>query len=116
METGKLEFMQAVLSEGFRMCKTLNHSNAFRPAHEDVQDPPVPSGLPRITPKGGVYMDGYYIPENVSVYSFVSNKSAASHLFADGRISVALGGVSIGEKLEGSSKLYARPLAWRFEI
>jgi cytochrome P450 len=27
--------------------------------------PPIPSGLPRIVPKGGEFVDGYYIPEKV---------------------------------------------------
>ncbi len=44
-----LEYMLAVLNEGLRMY------------------PPVPSGLTRTTPKGGEYIEGYWIPEKVSI-------------------------------------------------
>lgn len=30
--------------------------------------PPVPIGLPRIVPKGGTKICGYYVPENVSTF------------------------------------------------
>ena len=34
-------------------------------ANKTVADPPVPIGLPRITPAGGETIDGYYLPEKV---------------------------------------------------
>ncbi|CAG7558796.1 unnamed protein product [Fusarium equiseti] len=44
-----LKYLLAVLSESFRLY------------------PPVAAGLPRITPAGGEFMEGYYIPEKTSV-------------------------------------------------
>lgn len=46
-----LEYMLAVLNEGFRMY------------------PPVPSGLTRITPRGGEFIEGYWMPEKVGTGS-----------------------------------------------
>jgi cytochrome P450 len=43
------KYFLAVLNEGLRMY------------------PPIPSGLPRITPAGGAIVDGYFMPENVSM-------------------------------------------------
>lgn len=45
----RLEYLQAVLQEGLRMY------------------PPVPIGLPRVTPEGGSTIDGYWVPPNVSL-------------------------------------------------
>ncbi|KAJ4115320.1 hypothetical protein NW768_011172 [Fusarium equiseti] len=45
----QLKYLLAVLSETFRLY------------------PPVAVGLPRITPAGGEFMEGYYIPEKTSV-------------------------------------------------
>lgn len=45
-----LPYMLACLNEGLRMY------------------PPVPVGLPRLTPKGGAKICGYYVPEGVCFY------------------------------------------------
>ncbi|KAH7303652.1 cytochrome P450 [Stachybotrys elegans] len=45
----QLPYMLAVLTESFRMY------------------PPVPTNLPRISPAGGAFIDGYWIPEGTSV-------------------------------------------------
>lgn len=47
----KLSYMLACLNEALRMY------------------PPVPGGLPRITPPGGSNVSGHFIPENVSCTS-----------------------------------------------
>jgi hypothetical protein len=44
---GNLKYLIAVFNEGLRMY------------------PPAPSGFPRKVPKGGEFIDGYWIPENV---------------------------------------------------
>ncbi|KAH7027270.1 cytochrome P450 [Microdochium trichocladiopsis] len=49
VSVGHLEYLTAVLSESFRMY------------------PPVPIGLPRVTPEGGEVVDGYYLPAKTSI-------------------------------------------------
>ncbi|OIW33137.1 cytochrome P450 [Coniochaeta ligniaria NRRL 30616] len=55
----QLEYMLAVLNEGLRVY------------------PPVPSGLTRITPKGGEFIEGYWMPEKtlVSVAQWAAHQS-----------------------------------------
>jgi hypothetical protein len=36
-------------------------------AYNLVLDPPVPIGLPRLAPSGGEFIDGYWVPEGVSI-------------------------------------------------
>jgi cytochrome P450 len=48
LNVNKLQYLLATLNEALRMY------------------PPIPSGLPRIVPKGGEHVDGYWFPENVS--------------------------------------------------
>ncbi|KFA52988.1 hypothetical protein S40293_09914 [Stachybotrys chartarum IBT 40293] len=57
---GQLQYLLAVFNEGFRMY------------------PPVPSSLPRVSPSGGDFIDGFWIPENtvVSVPHWSAFKSA----------------------------------------
>ena len=51
-EVGKLTYLNAVIEEGLRLC------------------PPVPTGLPRIVPRGGDYVCGEWLPENVNPNPF----------------------------------------------
>lgn len=48
-EVSRLEYLMAVVDESFRLY------------------PPVPTGLPRIVPKGGEDIDGGFVPEGVSI-------------------------------------------------
>ncbi|OAA59705.1 Cytochrome P450 [Niveomyces insectorum RCEF 264] len=59
LSVNDLEYMLAVLNESFRLY------------------PPVPIGLPRLTPKGGEYIEGYWMPEDtvVSVPQFSAYRS-----------------------------------------
>jgi cytochrome P450 len=47
--TAKLTYLNAVINEGLRLC------------------PPTPTMLPRLAPKGGAKVCGYWIPEGVSI-------------------------------------------------
>ncbi|SPO05597.1 related to isotrichodermin C-15 hydroxylase (cytochrome P-450 monooxygenase CYP65A1) [Cephalotrichum gorgonifer] len=49
LQVNQLQYMIAVLTEAFRMY------------------PPVPTHLPRVSPAGGEFVDGYWIPEGTSV-------------------------------------------------
>lgn len=48
-EVNKMPYLNAVLNEGLRLY------------------PPVPTGFPRVVPKGGDIISGYWVPENVSL-------------------------------------------------
>ncbi|KAF2268555.1 cytochrome P450 monooxygenase-like protein [Lojkania enalia] len=57
-EVNKLEYLIACLQEGLRYY------------------PPLPTGFPRVVPKGGDRISGYYIPEGTAVYI---SQHAANH-------------------------------------
>lgn len=67
LRVNDLEYMLAVLNEAFRMCKSNQAPQTIGNTNILSQDPPVPIGLPRIVPKDGEFIDGYWIPEDVSV-------------------------------------------------
>lgn len=54
ISTGNLRYLQAVCLEALRIF------------------PPLPLGLPRVVPEGGDTVDGYHIPERVSIMAFAS--------------------------------------------
>lgn len=75
LNVNELPYLLASLNEAFRMCTLLLDLQArawlLDPiwlqaiADKTVTDPPVPVGLPRLTPPGGETIDGYYLPEKV---------------------------------------------------
>lgn len=52
VKLAKLRYLNACLQEAFRMY------------------PPVPGVLPRTVPEGGRIVNGYFLPENVSMHNF----------------------------------------------
>lgn len=62
---GGLEYLEAVLEEGFRMCKFFFISKLVVVVLMEI-DPPTPLALPRRVPPKGEYIEGYWIPGNVS--------------------------------------------------
>lgn len=62
-EVNKLDYMIACLQEGLRYY------------------PPVPTGLPRVVPKGGDIISGHCIPEGISVYvsQHATNRSTRNY-------------------------------------
>jgi len=64
-EVNKLEYLIAVLQESLRYY------------------PPVPTGFPRVVPKGGDKISGHYIPEGTSVYVSQHTANHSPRNFAD---------------------------------
>lgn len=60
------KYLLAVLSEGFRMCKSSPVKKNSHKADNVILDPPVPAALGRVVPKGGDFVEGHWFPENVS--------------------------------------------------
>lgn len=60
-EVNKLDYMIACLTEGLRYY------------------PPVPTGFPRIVPKGGDNISGRFIPEGVSALTIIQKHSTTTH-------------------------------------
>lgn len=66
----KQTYLLAVLSEGFRMCKSNPVAKNSHKADNVILDPPVPGALGRTIPKGGDFVEGHWFPENVSSFHY----------------------------------------------
>ena len=64
-EVNKMDFMLACLQEGLRYY------------------PPVPTGFPRVVPRGGDQISGHYIPEGTSVYVSQHTANHSSRNYKD---------------------------------
>jgi cytochrome P450 len=93
-----LEYMLAVLNEGLRLY------------------PPVPSGLPRITPPGGEFIEGYWIPEKVCIripelgaYPFLLiwlRKGPTNCSLIDDRVCSSMGCIPIRAEFQAAARVH----------
>lgn len=88
-QVDQLKYMLAVFNEGFRMCKVpVLGLYPLRFILIVLLDPPVAVGLSRLSPAGGEFIDGYWIPENVSRTCSCHSYSPNAHLYVQTAVSM----------------------------